>query len=359
MNKVAIFMCSDLRNYGGGEKDIIRYSSQLKDKLEIHICTFMEGKHGRVSTEFIEGALKGVKIHWYKGLKSRLLKDVFPFSRFNLSSYDKTYSACPGFILNSILLKKSKRTLLGIHVQSALSDRPIENKAWKMFLFKFYRRLQVKCILKFDEIRVQNTDDLRRVRELGFKGRIWNIPPSMFDITPAPIVVDKFYVVWVNRISPEKRPEELVKIAKMLPDIEFHAIGSGSLSYLFDSVANIKKVGFLSDEELSDELKKASLYISTSRGENFGMSAVEAQAYGVPTITYDVMGLRDYNPTVKTTAEMAMRIREQYEKWIKSPADYHQERLRIRALTLQKFSDEVVIPQIRKMLLGSQEESDS
>ena len=37
MPKVAVFTGSDLRNYGGGEKDVINWVSRLKDELDITI----------------------------------------------------------------------------------------------------------------------------------------------------------------------------------------------------------------------------------------------------------------------------------------------------------------------------------
>ena len=94
-------------------------------------------------------------------------------------------------------------------------------------------------------------------------------------------------------MSEEKRPEDLIEIAKTILSIEFHAIGSGPLTYLFDNsnLLNLKKFGFIPDDVLSDELRKASLCIFTSRGENFGMSSVAAQTFGIQTLTYNVMGL--------------------------------------------------------------------
>jgi hypothetical protein len=39
MPKVAVFTGSDLRNYGGGEKDVINWVSRLKDELDITVYT--------------------------------------------------------------------------------------------------------------------------------------------------------------------------------------------------------------------------------------------------------------------------------------------------------------------------------
>ncbi len=354
MKKIAVFTGSDLRNYGGGEKDVINWTSHLKEQLDITIYTVRdknEQSH-RIAMEEIEKQLNGVKIIFYKGRKIRLLKDILTFQRFDLSRYDKVYSMCQGFLLNGKLQKTANRFLLGIHTQSTLMDEPIEaHKAWKRFFFRFYRKRQIKVVMKSDEIRIQNSDDMKRLHQIGYKGKIWNVPPAMFDNTPEPVDAGKFYVVWVNRVSPEKRPEELVKVASLMPEVEFHAIGSGRSSQVFDGIPNIKKLGFLSNEELQKEYQGASAYLSTSRGENFGMSAMEAMAHGVVTVSYDVMGLRDFCKVIVFDASEARihlnLLKLQYER---SPNNYLMYRRDIRDQTISKYSNKVILPLVLEMM---------
>jgi glycosyltransferase involved in cell wall biosynthesis len=88
----------------------------------------------------------------------------------------------------------------------------------------------------------------------------------------------------------------------------------------------------------------------TSRGENFGMSAVEAQAYGVPTLSYDVMGLRDYNEVVTSLDDMIERILWYRDNFENNREHYMNDRKHLREMTLNKFSNRVVIPEIKEML---------
>ena len=358
--RIAIIMGSDLRNYGGGEKDVIRYSSQLKDKMDITIFSPIGIGEERVSMDKINVLLKGINVVWYNGRKLQLLKDIWTRYRFDLSSFDKVYATAQGFLLNrKILNSGAKKTLLGIHTLGALSDHPVENKLWKRMLYRLIYPLNMHYIKKFDEIRVQNKDDYQRLKEIGYKGAIWNIPPAMFADTPEPVVSDKFYGVWVNRVSPEKRPELLVELAKLLPDIEFHVIGSGFLDEYYEDmctlhgISNIIFKGFISEEELGKELQSASFYISTSRGENFGMSAVEAMAYGVPTFAFDVIGLRDHcTEVVNTILEMVScidSIQATFQTMELSTV-FLELKSAIRQQTLNRFADRVVIPQIEEML---------
>lgn len=348
--KVAVFTGSDLRNYGGGEKDVINWVTRLNKEMDITVYTPEDKNtsHHRINKQDLPADMK---IVWYKGKKIRLLKDIRPQQKFDLHEYDKVYSMCQGFLLNRKLIPQSKKFLLGIHAQSTLAKEPIEShKAWKRLMFKFLYPIEMHYIRKADEIRIQNKDDERRLHEIGFKGKIWNVPPCMFDTTPEPLESDEFYVIWFNRVAAEKRPEKLVEMAIMLPKIQFHAIGSGPLDHLFDNIPNIKKMGFLSENELSLELQKAGVCVLTSRGENFGMSAVEAQAYGVPTLSYDVMGLRDYNEVVKNTKEMVKRILDYRYEVLLDKQKYMEKRRTLRDYGLERFSNKTVIPQIKEMM---------
>lgn len=355
MKKIAVFTGSDLRNYGGGEKDVIGWTARLKDDIDITVYTpdDRNASEPRVSRAFLEEQLKGVKLRYYHGVKSRLLKDIIPLQRFDLSEYDKVYTMCQGFLLNRALMRTARKLLFGVHVQSTLDDKPIEDRAWKRLFFRFYRGAQLHYVRKFPEIRIQNSDDEKRLKAIGYRGMVWNVPPRMFETTPEPVDSGKFYAVWVNRIAPEKRPEELVKIADLCPEIEFHVIGAGRSAHVFEGVPNIKVMGFLTDEQLSKELSEASVYVSTSRGENFGMSCVEAAAHGLPTLAYDVMGLRDYafQTVPDGDADAITRKIAFFRNFYENDREgYMITRNWVRKTTLHRFSDAVVLPMIKQMV---------
>jgi predicted glycosyltransferase involved in capsule biosynthesis len=79
------------------------------------------------------------------------------------------------------------------------------------------------------------------------------------------------------------------------------------------------------------------------------MSAVEAQAYGVPTIAYDVMGLRDYNEVKQDTNKIALRILDYYHEF-SDTQKYMDRRRSLREKTLERFANKTVIPQIKEMM---------
>lgn len=109
-----------------------------------------------------------------------------------------------------------------------------------------------------------------------------------------------------------KGHEVFVKVAKMLPKIEFHLVGKWSdqaVDYL-SSIAspNVNFTGWLEDKKLQEYYKQASVYVQASAHEGFGLSVAESMLAGcIPVVTRtgalpEVVGncgvySRSHNPT--------------------------------------------------------------
>lgn len=106
-------------------------------------------------------------------------------------------------------------------------------------------------------------------------------------------------VVWVGRIDGSKNPEDALWITKLvkqeIPDIKMVMVGGGDeqfLNYLkelsinIDIENNIEFIGFT--KEIEKYLENASVFLSTTSFEGFGMTYVEALSAGLPIVTYEV-----------------------------------------------------------------------
>jgi glycosyltransferase involved in cell wall biosynthesis len=89
-------------------------------------------------------------------------------------------------------------------------------------------------------------------------------------------------------------------LATTWPDLEVHVIGAGPDEVLVRSaVADLDRSGqvtvhgYVEAEQKDRLLRSAWLHVSASHGEGWGLSVIEAAACGVPTVAYDVDGLRD------------------------------------------------------------------
>ena len=109
-------------------------------------------------------------------------------------------------------------------------------------------------------------------------------------------------VTWVGRIVAHKRAGLVLDVADRLRDtgITIDVIGRGPGSAeLADGVSGrrlggvVRLRGFLSEEAKRAAVGGSLLHLNTSLGEGWGLCVLEAAALGVPTVGYDVDGLRD------------------------------------------------------------------
>ncbi|WP_194927873.1 glycosyltransferase family 4 protein [Catenulispora pinisilvae] len=118
----------------------------------------------------------------------------------------------------------------------------------------------------------------------------------------APLVPPR--LVAVGRLVRHKRLERIVHLADDLaetwPGIEVHIVGRGpdehrirAAAALLRHPAHVHIHGHLPAEAKNALVATSALHLSASQGEGWGLSVLEAAALGVPTVAYDVDGLRD------------------------------------------------------------------
>jgi glycosyltransferase involved in cell wall biosynthesis len=153
---------------------------------------------------------------------------------------------------------------------------------------------------------------------LRWKGDIYLIPNGTPAPSPAPPsaspadsaaspgpVSHRPSLVWIGRLVAHKRAELLVPVAArgFSIDVIGRGPGSAALSAAIDAAAGtgpatapagaIRLHGYLSEQDKDALIGQALLHLNTSQGEGWGLCVLEAAALGVPTVAYDVEGLRD------------------------------------------------------------------
>ncbi len=93
------------------------------------------------------------------------------------------------------------------------------------------------------------------------------------------------HVLYVGRLSEEKGVRELAEAARGLPLV---VVGDGPLRALLPKTA-----GFVAPGELGPWLERASVVVTPSRREGYGVAAREAMAHGRPVVATAVGGLLD------------------------------------------------------------------
>ncbi|SFN87319.1 Glycosyltransferase involved in cell wall bisynthesis [Actinomadura madurae] len=111
-------------------------------------------------------------------------------------------------------------------------------------------------------------------------------------------------LVCVTRLVPHKRLDLLLDLAEDLvesdPDLRLHVVGDGPEAATLTAGIAARGLdgvviahGYVPEDVKAALVVRADLHLSTSQGEGWGLSVIEAAALGVPTVAHDVDGLRD------------------------------------------------------------------
>jgi glycosyltransferase involved in cell wall biosynthesis len=120
--------------------------------------------------------------------------------------------------------------------------------------------------------------------------------PSVADDGPVPVLT------WVGRMVAHKRVERVLDIADRLgpAGARIDVIGRGPVGApLAAAVAErgladaVRLRGYLPEDAKRAAVAASVLHLNTSQGEGWGLCVLEAAQLGVPTVAYDVDGLRD------------------------------------------------------------------
>jgi glycosyltransferase involved in cell wall biosynthesis len=121
--------------------------------------------------------------------------------------------------------------------------------------------------------------------------------PETIDVRSAPSSLPQ--LLWIGRLVRTKRPEDAISALALVrdrfPSATLDVVGGG---YLRAQLAGRPRAGVTIHGPLSEPAKRSllahtDLLLLPGTREGWGIVAMEAAAYGVPVIAYDVAGLRD------------------------------------------------------------------
>ncbi|MEA2647083.1 MAG: hypothetical protein QOE92_2166 [Chloroflexota bacterium] len=124
-----------------------------------------------------------------------------------------------------------------------------------------------------------------------------NDPPVNLEPRAAPASPPR--VAYVGRLVRTKRPGDAIEafatIATALPGAAMDVVGAGYLDAELRAVApaGVRFHGHVSEQTKEAILAAADLVLCPGTREGWGIVVMEAAAFGVPVIAYDIPGLRD------------------------------------------------------------------
>ena len=121
-------------------------------------------------------------------------------------------------------------------------------------------------------------------------------------------------VGWLGRVTHIKRPDLLIRVAQLAPDINFLVGGGGDLldECSAKTPPNVKWLGWV---EASEFWKRCDIALLTSDNEGVPTSLIEAALSGLPIVARDVGGVNEvFNPgeggvLADTAQELAQALR--------------------------------------------------
>jgi len=106
-------------------------------------------------------------------------------------------------------------------------------------------------------------------------------------------------LAWIGRLVAHKRAELVLPVAARGFTVEVigRGPGGGALAAALAAAPGLAGAvhlhGYLTEEAKQAIVGRSLLHLNTSQGEGWGLCVLEAAALGVPTVAYDVEGLRD------------------------------------------------------------------
>lgn len=160
---------------------------------------------------------------------------------------------------------------------------------------RVFRIIRKHTYRNLDRVVLLTNDDRNHYSYLE-KAKTTVIPNirSFFPENPATLINKK--IISVGRLDKQKGYDILLqftdKLCRKIPDWEIHIYGEGEmLEYLSGEIEKKKLGDFIFIEnptkDIQDKMLESSIYLMTSRNEGLPMVLLEAQACGLPIISFD------------------------------------------------------------------------
>lgn len=137
---------------------------------------------------------------------------------------------------------------------------------------------------------------------LGFGFSHVSVVPEGLSVEPLKELPEKEgfpVVLFVGRLKRAKRPDHALMafrfVRRSFPDAELWVVGDGYYRSRLERLAfeGVRFFGRVSERVKWDLLRRGWVLVHPSVREGWGLNVVEAAGFGVPTVAYDVAGLRD------------------------------------------------------------------
>ncbi len=158
---------------------------------------------------------------------------------------------------------------------------------------------------KFDDVISPSEPVARMLKEYQLNSKVIHVGIDLSKFKYSEEKED--YFLFLGRLTYDKGITHFLEAATKLPNEKFKVAGLGPMANVVkkyqSKYSNIEYLGYVTEEEKIELLKKAKLLILPSRAETFGIVYVEAMASGTPVIASN------------ESREIGI-LREEYNGWL-------------------------------------------
>jgi len=233
--------------------------------------------------------------------KHEYLAPLMPlaFESFNFSEYDLVISVTSEAAKGIVTKPQTKHICLCLTPTRYLWSH--HEEYFKNPFLKFLSRPAVKYLKNWDLVASQRPDMMISI-STEVKNRIKKYYKRDSEIIYPPVETDMFksktrekkdYFLVVSRLVSYKRVDLVIEAFNEL-EYPLFIVGTGSQRKKLENMAlkNVRFLGHLTDKDLAGYYQEARAFIFPQE-EDFGITAVEAQAAGTPVIAYGKGGAID------------------------------------------------------------------
>lgn len=220
------------------------------------------------------------------------------FNRFDLIVYSTPKALLLGSLASSLTFQKKRVAMIR---GRAYENYTGKNRNFFAFLDKVSLKISTETLFISNSLKKlyiqEGITEPVKASILGL-GSSNGVDTTRF--LPSKIKSNTFTVVMVGRICLDKGIKDLLEILSRLNNRNIKILlfgsveGSESQDLLDDIVSNYSFVEYCGQtDNVEDVFKRAHLHLFLTHREGFGNVAIEAASSGVPTFSYDVVGVKD------------------------------------------------------------------
>jgi glycosyltransferase involved in cell wall biosynthesis len=201
------------------------------------------------------------------------------------------------------------------------------------------------------------------LRGFGLTGTVLPMPcegPSDQEyVEPTPFAGPQPRVVWVGRLSAEKRLEWLIEIAAMVPEVAFEVAGAAAdgdakahhLAARAAALPNVTLLGKVPRSQMPNVYRNALALLCTSVYEGFPNTFLEAWSHGIPVVSTidpdNLISARGLGAVAHSPQALVAAIRE----LASSPARWHETSVRARGYFYERHLPGHALPLFEQVLV--------